>query len=262
VSIADMFQLFGEIAGIDVHKAVPKSHTLDSVAMLPYLTNPNQPSLRQTNFTQTGTNIHLGTPPPCVIALTNPPTCVQIFTNQGVCEYEGGIYYPQYSSCCEVEKNVDEYKNNLYILPDWQNSIRSDEYKLVQKGSPDCSAPTPTEKVETEFYRINEAVPVPALDREKLALCSGTNCPQGLNQQQLANFNRLLDSMEQLLSSEPACPGDGNEDKVVNQKDVDDWKFFDGHGSSWYDFNYDGKTDDSDLAIINAHLGTRCSQKP
>lgn len=35
VNIADLFQFFGEIAGIDVHKEVPKSHRLDSQAMLP-----------------------------------------------------------------------------------------------------------------------------------------------------------------------------------------------------------------------------------
>jgi hypothetical protein len=58
VNIADLFQLFGEMAGIDVRKEVPKSHKLDSMAMLPYLTNPKQLSIRQTNFTQTGNNIH------------------------------------------------------------------------------------------------------------------------------------------------------------------------------------------------------------
>jgi hypothetical protein len=42
VNVADLFALFGEIAGIDVHKVVPQSHTLDSVSMLPYLANPNQ----------------------------------------------------------------------------------------------------------------------------------------------------------------------------------------------------------------------------
>ena len=43
ISIADLFQLFGEIAGADVHKVVPSSHILDSQPMLAYLTHPNQP---------------------------------------------------------------------------------------------------------------------------------------------------------------------------------------------------------------------------
>jgi Sulfatase len=58
VNVADLFELFGEIAGVDVHKVVPKSHILDSVSMLPYLTNPAQASLRTDNFTQTGIKHH------------------------------------------------------------------------------------------------------------------------------------------------------------------------------------------------------------
>src|SRR5258708_6607908 len=89
VNIADLFQLFGEIAGADVRKIVPKSHILDSQPMLPYLTNPNQPSIRTTNFTQTGNNIHVAPPPPCVIPLTTPNTCVQLFNSKPLCNFEG-----------------------------------------------------------------------------------------------------------------------------------------------------------------------------
>jgi hypothetical protein len=34
-----------------------------------------------------------------------------------------------------------------------------------------------------------------------------------------------------------------------------------GGGSSWYDFNYDGVTDESDLAVIQQHMGTNCLQE-
>ena len=57
VNVADLFQLFGEMAGLDVRNLVPQSRILDSVSMLPYLTNPSQKSLRTYNFTQTGINI-------------------------------------------------------------------------------------------------------------------------------------------------------------------------------------------------------------
>ena len=95
VNIADLFQLFGELAGVDVHKAVPASHVLDSQSMLPYLTNANQQSIRQTNFTQTSGNIHLNDmlPAPCVITLTSPPTCVQLFPQRQLCNFEGGDWY-------------------------------------------------------------------------------------------------------------------------------------------------------------------------
>src|SRR5262249_33010437 len=42
VNCVDLFQLFGEIAGVDVRAVVPASHILDSQPVLPYLTNPNQ----------------------------------------------------------------------------------------------------------------------------------------------------------------------------------------------------------------------------
>lgn len=271
VSIADIFQLFGEIAGIDVHQAVPKSHILDSVALLPYLTNPHQTSIRQTTFTQTGTNIHPTVPPPCVIATTSPPSCIQLFTSQGVCESEGGQWFgsgapQQFSSCCAVQ-NANVYSTQLNILPDFQNAIRNDRYKLVQKAEPNCSAPNFPDVILTELYQIDQAVPLPVLDKDGTALCADTanptviNCTNGLNQEQLANFNSLLASMTQLLSSEPSCPGDGNEDKVVNGQDIAAWRLFNGRGSSWYDFNFDGQTDSADLAIIQSHLGTNCRTK-
>src|SRR5258708_28194815 len=56
VNIADLYQLFGELAGIDVHKNVPR--TVDSQSILPYLLNPAQPSSRTTNFHLIGTNLH------------------------------------------------------------------------------------------------------------------------------------------------------------------------------------------------------------
>lgn len=117
VNIADLFELFGEIAGLDVHKIVPPSHILDSVSMLPYLTNPNQQSLRRTNFTQTANNITANgvRPQPCVIESVN--TCVQVFTTQNICEDSDGTWYGAgadaehggpdgLTSCCQVKTGM------------------------------------------------------------------------------------------------------------------------------------------------------------
>jgi hypothetical protein len=271
VNIADLFQLFGEVAGIDVRKEVPKSHRLDSVTMLPYLTDPNQPSIRRTNFTQTGNNIHKNNqaPPPCVIPLTSPATCVQIFVNQGVCEYEGGDWFgpeapTEYSSCCAV-KNAQLYPN-MQILPDDQTATRNEIYKLIVKHTPDCSNPG-GEVTTTEFFRINEKVPAPKLDHDEENkndnLCSSAGCPDGLNQNQKMNYFQLLADMQETLNSEPACPGDGNEDKVVNQLDIDTWEYFSKNNglSSWYDFNHDALTNETDLDVILQHFGTNCLKK-
>lgn len=271
VNAADLFQLFGEIAGINVREVVPKSHTLDSVAMLPYLTNPNQESIRTSNFTQGANNIHVNNqaPPPCVIPLTNPPTCAQLFTSQGVCNFEGGDWYgpgapQQYASCCAVQAaHLPQYSSGIQILPDAQWATRNDIYKLVQKAQPNCVNGDTT---LTEFYEIDENPTDPKIDKAGEALCdevsTGRLCPNGLNQEQLTNYNQLLADLQATLASEIPCPGDGNEDKVVSDLDLKWWQYFsvNNGGSSWYDFNFDGVTDENDLAVIQQHLGTNCLQ--
>jgi arylsulfatase A-like enzyme len=279
VNVADLFQLFGEIAGVDVHAVVPPSHILDSVSMMPYLTNPNQTELRTTNFTQTGRNIQIAPPPPCVINLTNPPTCIQLFNRQSICEDEGGTWFgPEkeihFNSCCELEAaHLDQYLNGLQIYPDKQVATRNDKYKLVEITSPSCEAPpAPPERTKDELYRINENVPIPRIDWPFLNLCDPIlGCPYGLEGEALSNYNQLLASQRATLSSQPDCPGDGNEDGLVNELDINDWSFYvtytGGSGlmppwnagaSSWYDFNHDGLTDDADLRIIQRNLGKDC----
>ena len=273
INVADLFELFGEIAGVDIHSAVPKSHIVDSMPMLPYLTNPNQTSIRKTNFTQTGSNIHLNdqTLPPCVVQLTSPPTCVQIFNTQAVCTLEGGTWYGpgaqnQYPSCCAV-KNANVYPSGLNLLDHAESSTRNDRFKLVERQEPDCTVPQPKpDKKVTEFYAINEDVPIPQIDKNGDSLCASAGCPDGLNADQLQNFNALSKELAELVSSEVPCPGDGNEDKKVNGKDILDWEFFalqanplsPGFTSSWYDFNHDGQTDLSDLSTILQNLGKNC----
>jgi hypothetical protein len=280
VNIADLFQLFGEIAGIDVHKAIRKSHILDSQAMLPYLTTPNHPSIRQTNFTQTASNIHIQQPPPCVLTITSPPTCVQLFNVQQICAFEGGDWYGEdmpkggtpYSSCCAVQrsgiyKGPNDPDGVLTLLPVDQTSTRNDTFKLVRKTVTMCSAagdaePLDPNVVQNELYRINEKAPLPRIDRDGRSLC-GEECPSGLKGAPLDNFLALTASMNATLASEPACPGDGNEDKRVNGKDIVDWFFFATHdgGSSWYDFDHNGVTNEADLKVIVSNFGKHCLKK-
>ncbi len=272
INIADLFQLFGEIAGVDVHQAVPSSHILDSMSMLPYLTNPNQPEIRTSNFTQAANNIHVNNepPPPCVIVVTSPPTCVQLFTSQGLCESEGGDWYgpggaQQYSSCCAVQAaNLPQYPNSIQFLPDKQWSTRNDDYKLIQRAQPNCVGGDTT---LTEFYQVNEDPTNPKTDNIADALCSDISavgsCPNGLSQEQLTNYNQLLTDLQTTLASQTDCPGDGDLDQAVIGMDVQWWQYFstlNGGGSSWYDFDYDGLTDSADLAVVQQHMGTNCLQ--
>jgi hypothetical protein len=285
VNIADLFELFGEIAGADVRKIVPNSHMLDSQPMLAYLTKPNQPSIRTTNFTQTGNNIHVTPPPPCVISLTSPATCVQLFNSKQLCHFEGGNWYgpdpdggTTYSSCCDVKRALYDPTNTpLQQLPIDQQATRNDSYKLVRKHVEVCAqAPSTDDTVQTlnEFYQINEDPPLTLkIDKQGTALCGETDdCPTGLTEDQTKIFNQLTDSMNTTLASDPACPGDGNLDKVVNLADVTNWFYFATNGvppmgggppntSSWYDFNHDGSTDHLDLQIILQNFGTNCLKK-
>jgi arylsulfatase A-like enzyme len=280
VNIADLFQLFGEFAGVDVHKAVPASHILDSQSMLPYLTNVNQPSIRQTNFTQTSDNIHANNvaPPPCVLAITSPPACVQLFNTRQLCNFEGGDWYGpddpaggvSYNTCCAVQRAgiyKDDMGNPITLnqLPVDQAATRNDQFKLVRKTVTMCGADPSgdTNVVQNELYQINENAPLPQIDKDGDSLC-GENCPAGLTGSNLATFNALTTSMTATLMSEPPCTGDGNEDKKVNGKDIIDWAFFNTHNglSSWYDFNHDGFTNGDDLKqYILPNLGTNCLKK-
>lgn len=271
INIADLFQLFGEIAGVDVRAVVPASHALDAVSMLPYLNNPDQGSIRTWNFTQTGINITASgyRPPPCVIEAFN--TCVQVFTTQQVCEFEAGTWYGPgadaahggpagLASCCEVKA---QYAPDVDILPDSQTAVRNEHYKLVQKVEPDCAAGG--DQTVWEFYQVDQRPVAPTLDRPEMNLLASPDLPpRGLTPEQVANFQSLYEQLQEVLGSEPACPGDGNLDKVVNKQDRKNWRRLSKRwgASSVYDLNFDGLTDALDQDIIEAHMGTTCLDQP
>jgi hypothetical protein len=157
------------------------------------------------------------------------------------------------------------YPNGIQFLPEAQWATRNDNYKLIQKSQANCVNGNTT---LTEFYSVNEDPVNPKLDDLDVALCSEVSaahrCPAGLNQEQLTNYNQLLTDLQTTLASQVACPGDGNEDQAVFGLDVQWWRYFstlNGGGSSWYDFNYDGLTNEEDLAVIQQHMGTNCLQQ-
>src|SRR5262249_16557403 len=190
VNVADVYELFGEIAGLDVHKLVPKSRPLDSVSVLPYLTNPERKSLRSSSFTQTALNIRpVGfITPPCVLTSFN--TCIELVGDQPTCGVEEGTWWGQGDNgtapvgagapqrdCCAVNKyllTLTPPQQPYGVLPKFQMAIRDDRYKLVRKEITDYSvdAGTCVTTDYTEFYAIDEAVP-PQLDNARLDLLDG-----------------------------------------------------------------------------------------
>ncbi|HEX8895405.1 MAG TPA: sulfatase-like hydrolase/transferase [Terriglobales bacterium] len=282
INVADLFQLFGAIGGVDVRKVVPSSHILDSLPMLGYLTNPNQESIRKENFTQSAYNL---TPKgilnqPCVVVVAGAPICTQIVPNAATCTIEGGDWwgagspFQECDTCCQVQASpLYPYSQPLTFYPDFQAAMRDDNFKVVQIRRLDgCANPAqPKESISNEFYQIDQGTP-PKIDLQVFNLCVvAPGCPAGLPPDQAQIYNKLFADMQAELKSEPACPGDGNLDKVVNSRDIDLWKFFatisQGDGtsqtsqplsSSWYDLNRDGLTNFEDLLIILRHLGDRC----
>ena len=57
INAVDLFQLFGEMAGVNVNEAVPPAHVLDSKPMLVHLSESDPGETRATNFTQLGTGV-------------------------------------------------------------------------------------------------------------------------------------------------------------------------------------------------------------
>ena len=270
VNIADVFQLFAEIAGIDVDRVVPRSRPLDSVSMLPYLESRHPRSLRRTNFTQTAGNLKAAgyVVPPCVIPGVN--TCVQLFPSQSLCASEGGVWWgapdttanpplplgagaPQ-PDCCSVNRYslAQTPPQAAYaVLPDWQMAMRDDDYKLVRFATTDYDTTTAqcVTKQATEFYAIDENVPPRLDDADRNLLAS----PLGLDRGEQRAFARLTRTLARLLDSEVPCTGDGNLDGVVDQEDIDQfnsWANVTGSQSSWYDLNLDGLTNQNDLPYI------------
>ena len=156
VNVADLFQLFGEIAGLDVRKLVPASRILDSVSMLPYLTNPAQPSLRAYNFTQTGINIsaQASRPGPCVISSgpARTPACNSFPKRRSASRREGSgtataqrlFQLPAYASCCALESAPKASECAPFsILPLAQAAVRNDEFKLIQETNENCNSTSP-----------------------------------------------------------------------------------------------------------------------
>ncbi len=175
INAVDFFQLFSDASGAKANEIVPPAHHLDSLPMLPYLTNPSTPPQRDISFTQLGPGVfQVPTNPatrswPCVIGATvgmqggtptlTGGTCSDVlFNNQSFCEQENnGIWMgPQnadqpplqfpnpgtpdhsWNSCCDVQNALDE---TLNLLPKNQYATRDTGYKFIQEEINDCSNP-------------------------------------------------------------------------------------------------------------------------
>ncbi|MGH8071258.1 MAG: sulfatase-like hydrolase/transferase [Candidatus Entotheonellia bacterium] len=296
VNSVDLFQLFGEIAGLDVRQVVPPSHQLDSQSLLPYLTNPQQAGIRASNFTQIGVGtFQTPTNPatrswPCIV---NSNQCSDVlFPTEGFCHDNGGVWYgpsqdgspARATSCCQALATLPpEQQSGAAITPVAQYGMRNERLKLVQLDTLDCACPLGTTsdtcpppgappafpwaefntKTIHAFYDLTK-IPVlnPAgIDRAEdnlLLDCTAPDPAECLPPELQPIFNDLQQELTSLLNSEIPCPGDGNLDKLVDQGDIDGVQAFMGLGPSRFDFNLDAQTDEADLQIVLQHFGTNC----
>ena len=270
----DIYQLIGEMAGLDVQKNV--KWRIDSTAMLPYLKKPNQAPIRKWNYSEIGENLQANgaVNGPCVTA----GSCVSLPPDRTVCEDNGGVWWGKNPSddpstegvpeegitrCCEVNiwKTNHGQTDTVSIVPQAAVGIRNTRYKLVRNSLLDWDKSTNScvQKEWEEFYQIDEKVPVPKLDTAEGDLLAGGN---ELTKQQSSNYKALKFRLKALEASVLQCEGDGNLDGIVNQKDLDGWRHFSQPsgpgGSSWFDFNLDGLTDELDRQIIERHMGEHC----
>ena len=281
VNMVDLFQFFAELAGIDVHKEVPR--TVDSVGILPYLKDAGQGSLRTINFTMGGMNLQAngGRNGPCILAES---ACTVIPTSKSVCEDNLGVWWGKdynqdagviptvppgagYETCADVNKALADADKDLYeLVPESSVAIRDDRYKLVRNSSRDYDPVAKdfvTETVE-ELYVIDQAKPTPKLDKEGESLLVGPRQAKDAESQEA--YNRLVAMLDDMLASNPECPGDGNMDGVVNAQDLSQWRQF-AHNwglSSVYDFvtgEYrDGYTNHLDEEVIQTNLNKSCER--
>ncbi|CAM5217694.1 hypothetical protein CDEF62S_05675 [Castellaniella defragrans] len=301
VSSPDLYRLFAEIAGADVAASVPANRPLDAQPMLAYLTAPDQGAIRSLNFSEMGTNFTnpavAATPQPCVVEAAS--VCFTILPNKPLCNDQGGIWYGAGSGLAGVPAEgfgqcgqVMSLRKSLNagdavdVLPDSQKAVSDGRYKLVRLNrktyTTDTANPVNSSYVENqntdELYEIDMAVPNPKLDRSNNAIAVGSPTitaalPAAAQQaygtlkaemdwrDRVAAFNYQYDTLN--------CPGDGNRDGVVDQKDLDLWTELSqmnlNNGvaqSSWYDLNHDGKTDAADRALIEAQMGRSCALNP
>jgi len=296
VSAADLYRLFAEIAGADVDGTVPARRPVDAQPMMAYLTDPDQPGIRGTNFTEVGMNFTnpqaTTTPYPCVVEAAD--ICLVLFPDKALCDDQSGVWYGPgstvpgvpspggFGNCSQVSSfRVANGESAVEAYPTSQKAVTDGKYKLVRIYRENCPVETDFVNAECdgfkttdEFYAIDTAAPNPALDRSPpiaTASVTGSGVPvlTGMNSEQQQAYARLKSEMDQRDATasynheydSSTCPGDGNRDLVVNQEDLSNWEELSQLNkgqSSWYDFNHDGKTDAADKTIIQSNMGKAC----
>ena len=292
VNIADLYELIGNVGGINVRKNNPR--IVDSVPMLPYLADNTKPSIRTYDFNLVGPNLQAngGSNGPCQFSGSSPPSCSQIPVTKGVCEDNGGTWFgvgatgsytttsatdpnatvtmsipsDGFEYCCQVQQYIVQNGGVAgTVIPTTSMAVRDKlGFKLVrnQYNNYDASSESGClQTTEEELYTVGQSNPIapdaPLLDTASRMIATPYSEPDQIK------FNELKSYLDSLLASEPDClaQGDGNDDGVVNYQDLRNYRTMARRttGSSWYDVNTDGYTNSTDQQIIVQNLGVTCT---
>ena len=208
--------------------------------MLPYLLDPGQ-ALRDYNFVQGGLNLQVdgGRNGPCVIG----SLCSHTPVSKPVCEDNGGVWWGEgaddpgviqggLAHCWQVNQAIYHDDPGSYderaVSMGWTTyqAIRNEDFKLVRNRALhyDPVADDGVEVAVEELYRINENAPLPLLDTADRNLLDN----QRLTPLQARNHAWLGERLDSLLASQVPCPGDGNDDRRVDQEDLDNYHWITG----------------------------------
>jgi arylsulfatase A-like enzyme len=277
VNCVDLFQLWGEVAGIDVQTAKPAGRQLDCSSMLPYLTTAEPAPIRTYNFAEF-TQPHLmveatGGPDavagPCLLA--GGRICTDtILATQEFCEGQGGTWmglggsHGEYASCCELAAaSPDGDSINLILWPT-QCTITNGRWKLVQKfayGGTEVTCPTAIDFNNPvhalEFYDLADCPYADQLfgrgiDNDECNMLKNTGVPAtdlAKRPDAMAAYEALNKQLETLRASLVPITGDVTMDGNVDGEDLVVLLGF-WNKSSVADFNNDADTDSTDLAIM------------
>ena len=258
VNIVDLYQLWGELANINVHTAVPEGRRLDCRSMLPYLKYPAAPSVRSWNYSEYFAPQLADPCSPCLITTGSVDTCTDtILTTQSLCESQGGVWHPEASDCCNLLDQMGNKAGTFTVIYAKQRAITDGRWKLVYSEQPACLLSQGA--CDYEFFDLSQCLAANFLfgrgiDNKQYNLLATCDAVADLNLVQRAAYIRLRAELALVQESFKSCVGDVTMDSQVTGGDLTAMLAFWG-GPSVADLDNDGITSGPDLAMLLASWG-------
>lgn len=261
VNIVDLHQLWGELANVNVHTAVPEGRRLDCRSMLPYLKYPAAPSVRSWNYSEYFAPQLADPCFPCLIATGAADTCTDtILTTQSLCESQGGVWHPEATDCCDLLAQMTaagKKPASFSVIYAKQRAITDGRWKLVYSEQPPCLLSQGA--CDYEFFDLSQCFAANVLfgrgiDNKQFNLLATCDPVADLNLVQRAAYIRLRAQLALVQESFKSCIGDVTMDGQVTGGDLTAMLAFWG-GPSVADLDNDGITSGPDLAMLLASWG-------